>query len=352
MANLNEIIVSSHLEMQSVVDNLQNKTSSIHILKYSQHDALNPNRSALKHLIDMNPKWTSQQALKALADIGFPLSLANTKSAYLSGGQAQLLALTLALYTQCTGLVLIDPFAAISQRRIKHLKQVFEQYSRLKPLWLISYTKPIVQYTSDPLKSSPLLRIQKLSVARPKTILTNITLTISKHEVVGIIGDNGTGKSTLAQAIMQILPYSGSIDLKGEKLNLAMIKNKQIQMLFQNNWFNPLVPMSNILLEDFDQTIFTSCLKALSTDHSWINQYPKQVNPITLKSIALARLFARKPLMIILDEPFSGMPNSWVMACIQLLRQYSLTTLIIDHNHDVLNMICHNVYQLKQGVLQ
>lgn len=352
MANLNEIIVSSHLEMQKALNSIQKYNRSIHTLQYSQHDALNPTRSAYQHLMDMQPNLTMTQIHKALLSVGFPLCLAERQSAYLSGGQAQLLALVLALHTQCHGLVIIDPFAAIAEKRIHNLKKTFANYSRDKPIWLLSYTKPKINTTSNRPSSSPLLTIEGLSVNKSINIISNLSLTIANQEIIGIVGDNGSGKSTLAQAIMQIIPYQGNIYLNQQRLCQKMIKRKLIQMLFQNDLFNPLVPLKNLLLEDFDQSIFTSCLEAFAIKTPWEDKYPEEIDPITLKSIALARLLARKPTITILDEPFSGMPVSWVKTCIHLLQQHRLTILIIEHNQDILQSLCHKVFKLEQGSLQ
>ena len=353
MPYITEITITSTCQLQSTIAKINHQDGiKKHIINGCPYSLLNPSRSAYQHLKDMYPRWSPKDIKQALSLVGFPSSHLQTPSALLSGGQAQLLTIALAINTAHQGLILVDPFASIAENRIPNLMNTIKLHAKKQPIWLITYSQASTQTSILPPSCKPLLAIHNLSVARHNKTIFKLSLSVHQQEMLGITGDNGSGKSTLAQTIMQTLPYQGDMYFNGQRLCQKLIKDRAIQMLFQNGLFNPLVPLKHLLSENLDQGIFQKCLEAFSINGLWQDQYPQEIDPTTLKSIALARLLARKPTMVILDEPFAAMPNSWIQICMSLLQQYQLTALIIEHNISILESFCHRVHRLEKGSLQ
>ena len=153
-----------------------------------------------------------------------------------------------------------------------------------------------------------------LLAKKDKTIIDGISLDINKGEIIGIAGESGGGKTTLAKLITGIIaPTSGSIKLNTEKES----KCNPVQILFQNNGqiLNPHRKIDDIVeeaikLREISSDELTSEKEKIFSAINFPKKYGKnkgsQLSSGQQQRAALARLLAVKPKVLILDEPFSA----------------------------------------------
>ena len=220
----------------------------------------------------------------------------------------------------------------------------------------------------------PLLSVENISysvIVKEKSkkrfdILKNVSFYIEPGEIVGISGESGGGKSSLAKVIAGIIkPDSGKIILKTDQSTYNKRSNS-IQILFQNHGeiLNPYRKVQDIIDE---------ALKIAGVDKSKISLERNAVlNSVGLpeelyrrrgfelsggeqQRAALARLLAVNPVLLILDEPFSAQDIesqiNFVKLFKKLNKEFNLTMICISHDLRILRNLANRVIIIKEGVL-
>jgi peptide/nickel transport system ATP-binding protein len=190
------------------------------------------------------------------------------------------------------------------------------------------------------------------------TILKDISMQIYEGEIFGIAGETGSGKTTLAKIISGIIaPTSGNV-----KLNLN--GSRKLQILFQNNGeiINPYRKAADIIDEALmlyePGEIITrrrSLFNMLNLDPSIENKKGAELSGGEQQRVALARLLAVRPSLLILDEPFSAQDPESQRSLVGLFKQLNssmkITMIIIAHNINLLKKICSRAAVIEKGEL-
>jgi ABC-type dipeptide/oligopeptide/nickel transport system ATPase subunit len=195
-------------------------------------------------------------------------------------------------------------------------------------------------------------------------ILKNVSFDVEPGEIVGISGESGGGKSTLAKVVAGIIePNSGKIILKSDH-NTSNKRRNPIQILFQNHG-EVLNPFRKV------QKIIEEALKIAGVDESKILQerntilnsvgFPKELynrrgfelSGGEQQRAALARLLAVNPVLLILDEPFSAQDIesqvNFVKLFKKLNKEFNLTMICISHDLRILRNLANRVIIIKNG---
>lgn len=329
---------------------------------------LNPTRKVSDHFLDI--RSISSQALFNLCDLfQFPKDHLSQKPQNLSQGQCQLLAIMLAWHQDPGILIANQPFYALDTQKKENLIWLFNQHE--KAIILLS-NSPIeglnthqYLYCDEDSPSPPLYlkrpRSEELIIQLQKVILTQgpkspITLNLYR-EITGLLGPNGSGKTTFLRTLMHSLPFQGHIFIQRQSFSnpKALYQTASLQMLFQNvrQSFHPEYPLGHILQDPSVQpNILYSVLDAFPPIEPWIDAYPKSRSLATLKTLALARILSRSPQYILLDEPLSGMSTSWQQAFFDCLLSSDIGVLIVDHDIDALHRLCNELYTIEQGLFR
>ncbi len=201
--------------------------------------------------------------------------------------------------------------------------------------------------------------------------IKDIDISISKGEIVSIIGPSGSGKSTLLRCIKGLTRISdGDIELHGNFLvkDGHYIKHRDfiniqssIGMVFQNfNLFPNMTALENVIYAllhvkklDKKEAIKKGeellCLMGLS-DKS--DQYPIQLSGGEKQRVAIARSMAMEPEIILFDEPTSALdPESTVevLKAIKTLASKDVTMLIVTHEMSFAREISHKIIFMDNG---
>ena len=187
-------------------------------------------------------------------------------------------------------------------------------------------------------------------------ILKNVCLEIKAGEKIAIVGENGAGKSTLIKLLMRLYdPTQGEITLSGtnlKELNLFSLRNL-FSHVFQDSYFFPLSIKDNICLGDtsitedklinaIEKSNLSNHMKKMNCDINTMVGRELYENGVVfsggqLRSLSIARMFAKDAEIIILDEPSSSLdPISESEMYKEILRNSEKKTLIsISHRLSV-----------------
>jgi ABC-type dipeptide/oligopeptide/nickel transport system ATPase subunit len=195
-------------------------------------------------------------------------------------------------------------------------------------------------------------------------ILMNVSFDVEKCEILGICGESGGGKSTLAKVIAGIIkPNSGNILFNSENEN-SKRKNRPIQILFQNHGdiLNPFRKVKSIIDEALKingveekniEAERNRILNSVGFQKELYNRRGYELSGGEQQRAALGRLIAVKPLLLILDEPFSAQDIESQLNLVKLFKQlnkdFNLTMICISHNLRILRTLAGRIIILKDG---
>ncbi len=207
---------------------------------------------------------------------------------------------------------------------------------------------------------------------KPKSVLENISFEVHLGRTFGIVGESGTGKTTIGKIIAAIeLPTSGEIVFHGnalakmKKVEFSFFRQK-VQMLFQDpeGSLNPKKTVQKSLDEILNlikipqgdrKSTIANILQTVRLSSEILARYPNQISGGQNQRIALARILLLEPELIILDEPTSALDISVQAQILNLLKelqvQKRLTYVFISHDRDVINFMCHDIGVIEQGNL-
>jgi len=198
-----------------------------------------------------------------------------------------------------------------------------------------------------------------LFTSKEKTILDNISFDINRGEIIGIAGESGSGKTTIAKLITGIIsPSSGTI--KFELIN----NSNSVQILFQNTGqiLNPFRKIEDIIeeaiklrknlpeeIENEKEKIFSS----VNFKREYWGNIGSNLSGGQQQRAALARLLAVQPELLILDEPFSAQDFESKKTLVELFKsineKFNVTLMCISHDLNALRDLCKRVIIMYKG---
>ena len=202
------------------------------------------------------------------------------------------------------------------------------------------------------------------------TVLRDINLSVSKGEVLSIIGASGSGKSTMLRCINLLeTPSSGQIlyhgkDITSHDMNLSQYRAK-VGMVFQSfNLFNNMTALNNCItgqvsvLKRSREEAEATAMKYLERVGMapYINARPSQLSGGQKQRVAIARVLANDPEIILCDEATSALDPMTTESILSLLqtinRTQNITIVVITHEMKVIQQICNRVAVLDEGRIQ
>lgn len=201
--------------------------------------------------------------------------------------------------------------------------------------------------------------------------VNDVSLSINPGQCIGLVGESGCGKSTIAKLISGIIkPSKGNIEFLGVDINNCSKKEtkeirKNIQIVFQNPFdsFNPRMKIKDCIAEGIiyydklskeeieNKVLKTMELVKLSKEHA--EKYVSQISGGECQRAAIARAIISKPKLLICDEITSALDVSTQAQIINLLlelkSQKLLSFLFITHDLALLSSICDDVAIMNEG---
>ena len=199
-------------------------------------------------------------------------------------------------------------------------------------------------------------------------ILRDLTFTIPKGAVVGIVGGSGSGKSTLGRALVRLLePSGGAIHFDGADITHLPERDlrpfrRRFQMIFQDpmSSLNPRHRVGTIIAEPLRLHGFDAipervarALDQVGLARSFVARYPHELSGGQRQRIGIARAIALEPDFILADEIVSGLDVSSQAQVLnlleQLVRDLGLTLAFISHDLSVIRRLCQTTIVLFRG---
>lgn len=216
-----------------------------------------------------------------------------------------------------------------------------------------------------------LLNVSKRFTTKNRIVqaLSNVSLTVEKGEIFGVIGTSGAGKSTLIRCVNLLeKPNEGKVivdNVELTKLSEAQLtlERRKIAMIFQHfNLLSSRTVFDNVafplelegkskseIKEKVDSLLELVGLKEKAKD------YPANLSGGQKQRVAIARALTNDPKVLLCDEATSALDPATTKSTLQLLKsinqKLNLTILLITHEMEVIKSICDKVAVIDNGQL-
>ena len=247
------------------------------------------------------------------------------------------------------------------------------------------FNKPIEEYTKNLIKENKIVGKKSVNQHKANTILVvknldlslgnkiildNINFKIKKGETLGLIGQSGSGKTTISRCLTGFYKnYNGEIKYDG--INIREISryklSRKIQLIFQDPYsaLNPNIKIINQIIDPImihfkinkneAKTLAIEYLNKVELKKHLFNKYPSELSGGERQRVVIARALSLKPELIICDECVSALDKSIQNAILKLLNklkiELKLTYIFISHDLSLVKHMSDNIIVLKNGII-
>ncbi|MDE2137463.1 MAG: ABC transporter ATP-binding protein [Gammaproteobacteria bacterium] len=249
---------------------------------------------------------------------------------------------------------------------------------------LLRSVAPVSAPASAPVAAAPVaLALEEVSVAYPLRggwlrraatlrALSGVTLELAAGEALGVVGESGGGKSTLARAVLALLPLAaGRVVWLGRSLGTLTPRELRaaragLQMVFQDplGSLDPRMTVEEIVGEPLAvhrpglepaarRAAIATMLERVELGTSLLGRYPHELSGGQCQRVGIARAMILEPRLLVCDEPLSALDGPTQRQILALLaglrRESALTLLFVSHNLALVRQLCERVLVLYLG---
>lgn len=214
--------------------------------------------------------------------------------------------------------------------------------------------------------NNSVIRLRGIQFSRDsRQVLDGVDLDLKAGARVGLVGTNGSGKTTICRIIMGLIaPDSGSVEIFGkprrQEADFVDVRQR-VGFLFQDaddQLFCPTVledvafgPLNQGKTVDEAKRIVDKTLTTLNLSNL-ASRFSHQLSGGEKRLVSLATVLAMNPTALILDEPSTGLDVETVERLAEILNSSNLTYLLVSHDRSFLNATTDTVLHLSDGVIQ
>lgn len=230
--------------------------------------------------------------------------------------------------------------------------------------------------------NSTLLKINNLVVeyvADKKVVkaVNGISLTLNKGETLGLVGETGAGKTTIAKAVMKILPdppakirsgeimFEGSDIMKLSEHKMRSVRGKKISMIFQDPMtaLNPIMTVGKQIAETIGlhekmsraetEIRAVQMLEMVGIPGERFSEYPHQFSGGMKQRVVIAMALACQPELLLADEPTTALDVTIQAQVLEMMdnlkKELNTSVLLITHDLGVVAEMCDKVAIIYAG---
>jgi spermidine/putrescine transport system ATP-binding protein len=214
--------------------------------------------------------------------------------------------------------------------------------------------------------AAPLLEIRSLAKRFGKNeVLKTISLNIAVGEFITLLGESGSGKTTMLRLIAGFeQPSSGEIWMNGERLDTLPPYKRRVNTVFQQYALFPHLSVrdnvayglrvTNAPANEIDSRV-TDALRMVKM-HSFATARPSTLSGGQQQRVALARALVNRPLLLLLDEPLSALDanlrKEMQSELKSLQREVGITFLFVTHDQEEAMALSDRIALLRNGALE
>ena len=199
-------------------------------------------------------------------------------------------------------------------------------------------------------------------------VLKGVSLDVYPNEILGLIGGSGSGKTTLIRSLLGLLPHSGTVSIKSDRIGV----------IFQDpvSCLNPAHTIKWHMLEALNASSRAKGIKGSGTfkernakvlariievldicglEEKHLTRHPNELSGGQRQRVAIAMCLIQDPSLIIADEPFSSLDASSSAELLKLVtdinREQHTAFLLITHNIHIVRQIAPRVIVMSDGVI-
>ena len=201
---------------------------------------------------------------------------------------------------------------------------------------------------------------------KEKTVLSDVTLEISKGDALAIVGESGSGKTTLAQILCGLIePTSGVISFNGTTSNLARAIRGQVQLILQDprDSFDPRWTIGKSILEPLQERhapeerekLLLEAVRQVDLPIQVCSRLPKELSGGQLQRASIARALLTDPQVVVADEPLSSLDLISKAQIVELIRSNVVskgsTLVLVSHDLSAVRTLTKHIAVLWKGEL-
>lgn len=200
--------------------------------------------------------------------------------------------------------------------------------------------------------------------------VNDASLSVRAGETLGIVGESGSGKTTIALALLRLIPSEGHIALLGNEISAlqgAALRGirRDLQIVFQDPFgsLSPRMTAEEIIAEGLGihglepgrnrREMVAEIMTEVGLDPATMTRYPHEFSGGQRQRIAIARAMILRPKLVVLDEPTSALDMTVQVQIVELLRalqrKWGLAYIFISHDLRVVRALSHKVLVMKDG---
>jgi branched-chain amino acid transport system ATP-binding protein len=222
-----------------------------------------------------------------------------------------------------------------------------------------------------------LLEVENLRVTYGGVVAVNdVSLTVDSGEVVGLIGPNGAGKSSFIDALTGAMKNrGGTVTFEGKSLDRLpphAVARRGLVRTFQSvELFDDLTVLENLQVAAEQPTLLSGLRDLIIPSRpqgvenvSWasvicdlqdsLDRYPRELSHGQRKLAGVARALAKRPRLVLMDEPAAGLDTDESIAFGKRLRSlpaHGVSVLLVDHDMELVLGVCDRILVLDFGTV-
>lgn len=206
------------------------------------------------------------------------------------------------------------------------------------------------------------LKLECVAVKRKDKVLYHIDeLIVRSNEWIVITGKNGTGKTTLFESMMQLIPYEGTIQFNDKKLKKIKDAAKNMYLVYQNpelqfiqsSVYDEIFFNFQFLNQENAREKTLELLKVLNLEHI-LQRHPYELSMGQKRRLSVATALSTKADIILLDEPTFGLDSRNTFELIELFKQRvqsGQTIIMVTHDEEIIQRYPSSILRIQNGKL-